>query len=279
MKTKMILLIVTVVFVMVNVELRAQEKFNLNYKMGKGKTYRYLQGSIVESTQEMGGQEMKMNTDAHSLLKYEIDSVSADGTMSLVYSFEEVSFHMKGMGRDTTMDMKDKENKPVKAKLTASGKLTKEPSHDTAKTGKSSFSIGNLATVNFTRLPDHKVGIGEKWSRVSTDTTDVGEGQIVYKKNIEYVLTGKEKKGSHDCVKIEYKGSMEIVGKMKQMGMDLAMEGSGDTSGTLWFDAVMGLIIEELDNNTVDMTMALTGQQQMTIPITQKITTTQSLKE
>lgn len=275
----MILLIVTVVFVMVNVELRAQEKFNLNYKMGKGKTYRYLQGSIVESTQEMGGQEMKMNTDAHSLLKYEIDSVSADGTMSLVYSFEEVSFHMKGMGRDTTMDMKDKENKPVKAKLTASGKLTKEPSHDTAKTGKSSFSIGNLATVNFTRLPDHKVGIGEKWSRVSTDTTDVGEGQIVYKKNIEYVLTGKEKKGSHDCVKIEYKGSMEIVGKMKQMGMDLAMEGSGDTSGTLWFDAVMGLIIEELDNNTVDMTMALTGQQQMTIPITQKITTTQSLKE
>ncbi len=275
----MIMLIVTVVFVMVNVQAGAQEKFSLSYKMGKGKTYRYMQGSIVETIQEMGGQEMKMNTDTHSHLKYEIDSVSADGTMSLVYSFEDVSFHMKGMGRDTTMDMKDKENKPVRGKLTALGKLTKEPSHDTAKPGKSSFSIGSLGSVNFTRLPDHQVCIGEKWSRVSTDTTEVGEGQIVYKKNIEYSFTGKEKRGSHDCVKIEFKGSMEITGKMKQMGMDLAMEGSGDTSGTIWFDAPLGLLIEEVDNNNVDMTMALTGQQQMTIPITQKMTTTQSLIE
>ncbi|MCX6281866.1 MAG: hypothetical protein NTU51_07880 [Bacteroidetes bacterium] len=279
MKTKVIMMIVTVVLVMVNVQVRAQEKFNLSYKMEKGKTYRYSQDNNIETTQEMGGQEMKMNTSAHSMLKYDIESVSADGTMSLVYSYDEVNFHMKGMGRDTTMDMKDKANKPVWAKLTNLGKLTKEPSKDTAKAGKSSISMGTLATVNFTKLPDHEVGIGEKWSRVSTDTNDMGEGQIVYKKNIEYVLTGKEKKGTHDCVKIEYKGSMEITGKMKQMGMDLAMEGSGDMSGTVWFDPALGLMIDELDMNTMDLTMAITGQTQMTIPMTQKMTTTQSLKE
>ncbi|MCX6286293.1 MAG: hypothetical protein NTY96_04205 [Bacteroidetes bacterium] len=279
MKTKSVMMIVALVLVMINVQVRAQEKFKLGYKMEKGKTYRYGQTNIIETTQEMGGQEMKMNTDAHSILKYDIESVSAEGTMSLVYSYEEVKFHMKGMGRDTTMDMKDTANKLVRAQLTIIGKLIKEPSKDTAKTGKSSLSMGSLATVNFTRLPDHEVGIGEKWSRVSTDTTDMGEGQIVYKKNIEYILTGKETKGTHECVKIEYKGTMEITGKMKQMGMDLVMEGNGDMSGTVWFDPVLGLMIDGLDNNTVDITMALTGQQQMTIPMTQKMTTTQSLRE
>ena len=99
------------------------------------------------------------------------------------------------------------------------------------------------------------------------------------KKNIEYILSGKGKKGDHDCIKIDYKGTLEITGKVKQMGMDMIMEGSGDVTGSVWFDPISGLLIEGLDNNTVDMTMALTGQAQMTIPITQKMTTTQSLKE
>ena len=61
-----------------------------------------------------------------------------------------------------------------------------------------------------------------------------------------------------------------MTGKMKQMGMDMVMEGSGDITGTVWFDPALGLLIEEQNNTSMEMTLALTGQTQMTIPMSQK---------
>ncbi|NTW91287.1 MAG: hypothetical protein HGA35_05100 [Erysipelotrichaceae bacterium] len=55
---------------------------------------------------------------------------------------------------------------------------------------------------------------------------------------------------------------------MNQMGMEFFMEGNGETSGTLWFDQNRGIIIAKEGSSEQDMTMALTGQMQMTIPIT-----------
>ena len=67
--------------------------------------------------------------------------------------------------------------------------------------------------------------------------------------------------------------------KMKQMNLDMVMEGSGEVSGTVWFDPARGLLIEDQNNTSIDMTMAVTGQTQMTIPMSQKVKTTQKLFE
>jgi len=279
MKSKIFITIAATVFVFINVNGLAQEKFNLAYKMEKGKIYKFSQDNIIETIQEMGGQEMKMNTNGSTVLKYEIEDVSQEGTITLVYSYDEVKFHMKGMGRDTTMEMKNLMDKKTRAEVTKSGKVIKETTTDSAKSTKPSMSMNMFASTNLPRLPEQAVGIGEKWPRLSNDTTQSDDGQMVYKRNIEYTLTGKDKKGDHDCLKIDYKGTLEITGKMKQMGMDIVMEGSGDTSGTVWFDPASGMMIEQQTTTSIEMTMALTGQTQMTIPMSQKISTTQKLIE
>ena len=102
---------------------------------------------------------------------------------------------------------------------------------------------------------------------------------MIYKRNLEYTVLAREKKGNRDCLKIDFKGTMEITGKMKQMGMDMVLEGSGEVSGTVWFDPAAGLLIEDQNINIIEMTMALTGQAQMTIPMTQKVNSTQKLIE
>ena len=273
------MLIVAGAFAMIHVQGHAQEKFNLSYKLEKGKTYKYIKDNIIETTQEMGGQEMKMSTDGHSVVKYVVDEVTNEGIMFVSYSYDEVKYHMKGMGRDTVMDMRKMLEKITKAEITKYGKVLKETSADSVKSSKPLMSLTMFTGSNFVLLPEQPVAIGETWPKVSTDTTISEESQMVLKRNITYTLKGKEKKGSYECIKVDFKGTLEITGKMQQRGMDLVMEGSGDTSGSFWFDPSSGLMVEELNNTNIDMTMALTGQSQMTIPMTQKITTTQKLSQ
>ena len=61
--------------------------------------------------------------------------------------------------------------------------------------------------------------------------------------------------------------------------MDMFIEGTGEPSGTAWFDTALGLVIKTQSVMSNEMTMAMTGQNQMTIPMTQKMTTTQTLVE
>ena len=273
------LAILTIVPMMFHSEGKAQEKFSLTYKLEKGKTYRYAQDNIIETTQEMGGQEMKMNTDGHSVMQYVIEDVTKEGVMTVVYSYAEAKFRMKGMGRDTTMDIKDLTTASTRAEILPTGKVIKNKTADTSKSAKSSMAMNMFANANLAILPDKSVAVGDKWSRVSSDTTESDGGQMIYKRNLEYIVMAREKKGNHECLKIDFKGTMEITGKMKQMGMDMVLEGSGDVSGTVWFDPAAGLLIEDQNINTIEMTMALTGQAQMTIPMTQKVNSTQKLIE
>jgi hypothetical protein len=279
MKTRMFIMIMATVFAMINLNGQAQEKFGLSYKMEKGKTYKFTQDNKSETTQEMGGQEMKMSSDGHTILKYEVENISTGGNISLIYSYDEVKFHMKGMGRDTIMDMTNLMDKRTRAVITKTGKVLKETPLDTSKSSKSNISLSIFASANMPWLPEKEVGIGDKWPKLSNDTTPSQEGQTVYKRNVEYTLTGKDKKGNHDCLKIEFKGTVEMTGKMKQMGMDLVIEGSGDISGTAWFDPALGMLIEEQTVTAIEMNMAVTGQAQMTVPMSQKISTTQKLVE
>lgn len=272
-------MIIAMTFVMFSAQSQAQEKVSLNYKFEKGKTYTFTQDNIIETTQEMGGQEMKFNTDGKSVLKYEVEDLLTEGRISLVWYYSEYVMHAKGMGRDTTMNMTNMMGKKTRAEISRYGKILKESSTDTSGGTKRGMSMNLSGSSNLIVLPEQSVSPGEKWPIISSDTNTSEEGQIIYKKNIEYIFASKEKKGNHDCVVLTFKGTIELTGKMKQMGMDMAMEGSGDTSGSVWFDPAMGVVVEEQTLTNMEMTMALTGQAQMTIPMTQKISSTQKLAE
>ena len=96
---------------------------------------------------------------------------------------------------------------------------------------------------------------------------------MVTKTTRKYTLAGEEEKNGHKCRKISFSGTIEIGGKMTQMGMEFFMEGSGETTGFIWIDKESCIMIAKESSTDQDMTMALTGQMQMTIPIT---TTTNS---
>jgi hypothetical protein len=60
-------------------------------------------------------------------------------------------------------------------------------------------------------------------------------------------------------------------------GMDFYIEGTGVQKGIVYIDIKTGLVIKEEITTENAMIMALSGQQNMTIPITQKFTVNRNL--
>jgi len=279
MRTEKMITAIAIFFAMIGSSSIAQEKYQLTYKLEKGVTYRYAQDIAIESSREMGGQEMKFNADGHNVTHFIVEDVSPSGMMTILYAYEEYKIHTKGMGRDTTMDIAGMTGKRVQVELSRLGKVEKETTIDTGKVEGRSIAMKFMGGLHFPLLPENQVGTGDKWPKNSTDTSNMEEGQTITKSSFEYTLTGKETKGKHDCLRIDFKGTTETTGKLKQMGMDLILEGNGEISGTVWFDPSAGLMTEVQTTTSMELTMAMTGQAQMTIPMSQKITSKQSLME
>jgi hypothetical protein len=79
-------------------------------------------------------------------------------------------------------------------------------------------------------------------------------------------------------VKITYTGTLTIEGKGSMMGMEMFTEGKGTLSGAWFFDPAAGITIAEEGQQETDATVALTGQQTMTMPITSSSKITRLLR-
>lgn len=258
---------------------KAQEKYSLTYKFEPGKSYTYKSDMNMESVQEMMGNEMKINFDGYFTGVYNVASVSPEGDITCYYTLTDSRIHTSGMGSDTTITMPKDALDTSRLVFSAYGKTIHNKASDTIAPKKKKGIFSNLENAKLFELPKNPVSIGETWTINSTDTTEMGNGQIITTTTTDYTLIGKEEVLGHSCLRFDFKGTSESTGKMNQMGMDMFIEGTGEPSGTAWFDPELGIVIKTQSVMSNEMTMAMTGQNQMTIPMTQKITTIQTLVE
>jgi hypothetical protein len=263
---------------------QAQEKLSLEYKYKKGNTYRYKAETAFETTQEMMGQEMKYSGNSYAISKMIVDDVAANGDISVTTSLEDMKTSVKASAQaeslDTSIQMKELIGKKSGIIISKYGAVVKTITIDSIKLAGASMGLGDMGSgatnsaERLFRLPDHEVKTGDKWTSEKNDSTSMEALKMLSKTQTEYKLAGREKRNTHDCLKITYTAKIEISGKMNQMGMEMFMEGNGDNKGTIWFDPKTGILISEESASTQDMTLAMTGQMSMTIPTT---TTTKTI--
>jgi hypothetical protein len=246
-----------------------QETFLMEYKYVKDKTYRYREEMKFESVQEINGQEMKAAGSTMSLIAMTVTGISDAGDITFSTSLEDMKVSTKMGSMDTTMVMKDILNKKVQTIISRKGKIIDQKMIDTVNMG-NNLMDGTKSLLSsykeFVIFPDSIKKTGDTWKDERTDTTKGTE--MVNTSHLVYTLLGTEIKNDHTCVKAGFTGKTEIGGKMTQMGMEFFMEGTGEINGTVWFDKDSWIVISKETTTDQDMTMALTGQMQMTIPIT-----------
>lgn len=249
--------------------LKAQDTYKLEYKFEKGKTYRYQDVTKTDMTQEMMGKEMKIKSESNVVNRLVVDDVTKNGNAILLISADSMKvFSSTPMG-DTTIIMSELIGKRTKVVLSNLGKIENREIVDSVKITGRAAGAAQREAIQFAKLSDKVVKIGETWTATTQDTVNQMDGKIAVIGSYEYKLLGQEKKDDRNCLKITYTGKTTTEGKAKMQGMEFFIDGSGKTSGTIYFDAKAGLVVYEETNSDSETNMALTGEQQMIIPITQ----------
>jgi hypothetical protein len=131
-------------------------------------------------------------------------------------------------------------------------------------------------------LPGKTVKTGEKWQDHSVNNKKAASGtpfEIEIISDTEYTLAGKETVDGKEMLKITFAGNLTMKGKGSQMGMEMFLEGTGKNEGFSYFDPLVSLVISTEENLEMEINVAVSGPQNMTIPMTQSIKTVITLEE
>jgi hypothetical protein len=122
----------------------------------------------------------------------------------------------------------------------------------------------------FGDLPEEPVKIGDIW----TTEDKVSENQSGMDINVNsenvYTLAGFEVVDGLDCAKITIETTGALDGAGEQMGMDLTFEGDIESTSTFYFAYKEGYFVKVSAETFMEGTIAASGAQNMTIPMTQE---------
>lgn len=263
-------------FILFTAAVQAQS-YKLRYNFEKGKNYNYELKLDAEITQTAMGQEMKMSNAGSIFSKITGESSDPKGNMTLLVSIDSGLVKSHNPMKDTTVSLSEFANKRTRLIISPEGKITSSEIVDSVKKGLESMGFTTRSLLMLAKLPVQDVKQGDTWKINDIDSVDMMGGKIVNTMDYSYTLAGTEQKLGHNCLKLAFTNDTKSNGKAKIMGMEFFIEGTGKTTGTVYFDAKAGLAVStEMDTNS-EMTMATTGQQNMIIPITQVIKMSQNL--
>ncbi|MFN8135256.1 MAG: hypothetical protein U0Z17_08535 [Bacteroidales bacterium] len=251
----------------------------VKYAFVKGKTYVQQTELKQNITQSMGGQEMKMQVDLSSANEFVVENVLNDGNATMLVSLLNASVHSAGMGKDTTMKFNDLKEKS-RIVFSTDGKTVTTTKIDSTAIAGMMGTFDQFAKLAL--LPGKSVKIGEKWQDKTVENRKASGGSpfdAEVTSNTEYTLVGKEAKDGKEYYKIAFKGTIAINGSGNQMGMEMFLEGTGAVEGFNYFDPKTTMVVYAEGDTEMDMNISISGQQNMTIPMTQSMKTISKFEE
>ncbi|MGE0087971.1 MAG: hypothetical protein AB7S50_00670 [Bacteroidales bacterium] len=243
----------------------------LKYQFVKGKTYTHEVQLANNTIQSFGGQEMKMVMDISATSEFFIEDINENFEVTAIELIKDISMHSVMMGRDTTMSFKDinEKNRVVYSK---DGKQISKELIDSAAIADLAGTTNQIA--KFIYLPEKAVKAGDKWQHVKTEKTEITEKnpfETIITSTEEFTFVGNETKDGQSFDKILIESNSVIEGKGSQSGMEIFMEGTGKSQGFAYFDSKASIVVYTEINTDMDMNLAIAGQENMTIPMSQSM--------
>lgn len=249
-----------------------QKAINPEMKLSKDDVLKYevtFDGKIVQS---MGGQDMEIKLSGSSKNALTVDQVLPNGSYQLKMKMSDIVLSMTMPMMDTTMSIPEVPGSPIIV-IDKLGKMLRKidtTAKNQAGIGIDPASMGGASP--FHQFAGKKLKNGEKWNVERNDTMPFMGGSIVNLNKLEYTLVGTEKLDAVTYLKATYKGTIDSKGSTSMQGMEFYIEGTGAVEGTVYFDLKKFIPVLEDNVSENEMTLALTGQQNMTIPMSQKMT-------
>jgi hypothetical protein len=243
--------------------------YKLAFRMKKGDRLKYKMSTAMEQTMEMMGQEMTTGVNGYTLVHMDIEDIAKDGNITFVYALDSMNIDVKGpQGSQSINNPVELLGKRTRVTMNAYGKKLSSAVVDSAKLSGmlAQLGVGRQTALNLMELSEKEVKTGDTWSTSRTDTVSQGGGKIMVTPSLTYTVGSEIDTLGYKCVRILSQGMTTIKGDGTQMGAKYFIEGQGPGSGIAYFAPKEGLLVASTSVSDLEMTIAVTGQQNMTIP-------------
>ena len=252
-----------------------QSGFTVSYKLDKGQVLQYNSTADQIMSLEAMGQTMEITTDM--IFKYTLLGTGINEEKNLVGKLTIDDMSMK------TISFQGNTNPDVSKLLGKSFDLTFSPlgkeldfagiedlKIDLGPTGGGVQSIKRFFKDILSDLPDKPVKIGESWEVKDEQTEPQGTMDVKSITTAVHTLEGYETVDGFECLKIVTKATGSLQGSGEQGGGQIDMEGDVETE-TIWYFAYkIGVFVKAVSDIFVEGTIAISGAQDMTLPMTQE---------
>lgn len=276
MKKNFILSLLTIILVNY---LFSQDTYRLEYKLELGKTYRYKDVIKSKVTQEVMGQETRVDSKVEVMHKVFVDSIYENGIYSLVVSFDSVRANISTKQFDTTIVIHGIAHKKKDYEVNNLGRIIRKSTLDKIILGGQLSENVTQQNIEFHVFDDKEIKIGDKWATTTHDTLDVMGSKLLMSTNSKYKIAKKENKFDRECLKIEYESESESEGSINFQGQQLYFEVSSDAEGYFYYDIARKIMLYDKSETEATTTLATSGQGAMMIPIMQKISLERTIVE
>jgi len=249
--------------------------FILAYKLDKDQVMQYDNTGSVGMSMEMMGQTMDINIDFGAKYTLKGNGINAEKNLVSKVTIDDMKVGISSMQGDLNPDMSKVKGKSFDLTFTPKGKELDFSGIEDLKIDMGQMSGGEQSIKGyfqdmFSNLPDQPIKIGTTWTSKDVQTTPQTGIEVTTTSESTHKLIGFEKVDGYECLKIESKatGTQEGSGDMEQTGMHLETEGDVETE-TIWYFAYKkGVLVKAISDVFTEGTFAISGPQNMTIPMT-----------
>ena len=246
-----------------------EKGFNLKYRASDMENLTYTISSTMLQTMDMMGNEI--TTDIKTYIQTVLEQKSLD-QMGLRLSVTIDSMYVGVVSPMGSMkpDMKSINGKQFEMSLSPLGKEydfegVDAIAYSTAEGGKR--SIKDQFQSVFPDLPEKKVKFGDSWTSSDTLNIDQGGMELVMVFSNVHTLEGTETMNGLECVKIATKVKGSLRGEGQQGPADFALDADIEGDDTWYFAYKKGVLVKMISEGLVEGTVAVTGPQDMSLPM------------
>jgi hypothetical protein len=252
-----------------------EEGLILEYKMPEGSTFGYEISQIAEQEFEMMGQPTTMEFDKSYVITL-LSRGLKQGNHDLGITIESMDAGMSSPQGDFPADVSGVAGKSFDLTLSPLGKEMQLAGADAIEYGlgmAGSRSVTPDFQSMFPDLPGRPVKAGDTWTSAdSLNVKDSGSDILIATSSV-HTLDGIETINGMECARIKTDVTGTVTREGSQMGATLAFSGTGEGAEVWYFAYEEGLFAKLNTDLSLTSTITVSGTQEMTIPMSQRMTT------
>lgn len=253
------------------VAVTSPQELVLRYKMPAGQVLRYQDTGETRETTEVMGQTNETVATSKKTQSF-LGKGQKEGNHLLEVTIDDWTLTILSMQGDLSPDLKSVQGNSFDMVLSPLG-VEVDVSGAESLTFEIAGGTQNVASrfkIFFPDLPDKPVTIGDSWP--SSFVIENKSGPSIRRVEIQRVNTfeGLETVDGMECARITSKQTGSVSGTGSQQGLELLFAGTVKGTDVWYFAPKEGILVKSTSDVVNEITITVSGAQNMTVPTTQK---------